>query len=216
MSLFSELSNKSRKKKIKLFYELTNPQPDSLILDVGAEINPDGNRGLQLIDSYENKHNISCINLSEDHIQKIKDIYTQIDAKVANACDLPYPDKYFDIVYCNAVIEHVGDFEQQRKMASEIMRVGKSWFVTTPNRWYPFEFHLRLPFITWLPFHGYRKVGGFFGYNHVKMKYVFGKVDTNLWLLGSKELAKLFDKSTIIKSRITFMPETLIAFGRGE
>jgi hypothetical protein len=37
-------------------------------------------------------------------------------------------------------------------MAAEIMRVGKKWFITTPNRWFPFEFHLRLPVVSWLPY----------------------------------------------------------------
>ena len=89
----------------------------------------------------------------------IKKHYPEIEAVVGDARDLPWPDKYFDAVYCNAVIEHLGDFENQKKMAAEIMRVGKRWFVTTPNRWYSFEFHLRLPFVTWLPGHSYFWVG---------------------------------------------------------
>jgi len=59
---------------------------------------------------------------------------------LGDALDLRWPDKYFDAVYSNAAIEHVGDFDSQKRMAAEVMRVGKRWFVTTPNRWYPFEF----------------------------------------------------------------------------
>jgi ubiquinone/menaquinone biosynthesis C-methylase UbiE len=83
---------------------------------------------------------------------------------MGDACDLPWADKYFDLVYSNAVIEHVGSFEIQKKVASEIMRVGKSWFVSTPNRWYPFEFHMRRPFVTWLPGDLYLKVGRLFSH----------------------------------------------------
>ena len=98
-------------------------------------------------------------------------------------------------------------------MASEIMRVCKRWFVTTPNRWYPFEFHIRLPFITWLPFHGYLKIGQIICYNHVKKKYVFGQKIDHLRLMTANELRMCFPGSQIIKQRVTFMPETLIAIG---
>lgn len=180
------------------------------ILDVGAEINPAGDGSLQLIDSYPWKSNLSAINLSEAHINKIKEVYPEIDARIGNACNLPYPDKSFDVVYSNAVIEHVGSFEHQKQMASEIMRVGKSWFVTTPNRWYPFEFHMRLPFVTWLPLHGYRVIGKLISYNHVAKKYQFGLDRNELCLVTQRELEYLFPGSRIIKSRITFMAETLI------
>jgi hypothetical protein len=66
--IFSKLSYKSRKKKLKLFYDLLSPDEHTKILDVGAEINPSGDRGLQLIDGYQWKHNLSAINLSERHM----------------------------------------------------------------------------------------------------------------------------------------------------
>ena len=116
-------------------------------------------------------------------------------------------------MYSNAVIEHVGDFAKQKKMASEIMRVGKRWFVTTPNRWYPFEFHMRLPFITWLPFHGYLWAGRIVWYNHVIGKYTFGGTRDDLRLMSARELKACFPGSRIIKQRVTFMAETLIAVG---
>lgn len=148
MSLFAKLSYISRKRKLALFDNLMKPTCKTKVLDVGAEINPDGNADLQLIDSYTWKNNLSAINIFPEEISRIKQYYPEIDARVGDVRELPWPDKYFDAVYSNAVIEHVGDFENQRKMAAEVMRVGKQWFVTTPNRWYPFEFHLRLPFVT--------------------------------------------------------------------
>lgn len=214
MGLFTKLSVVSRKRKLELFYRVMAPSESKKVLDVGAEINPNGDRGLQLIDSYPWKNNISAINLSSDHIDSIKNIYPQIDARVADACRLPWPDKYFDIVYCNAVIEHLGDFSNQKKMAREIVRVGKSWFVTTPNRWYPFEFHLRLPLVTLFPGKFYLFAGRLCSYCHIKKKYVFGLNRNDLRLLTSRELIHCFPDSKIIKQRVTFMAETLIALSK--
>lgn len=64
---------------------------------------------------------------------------------------LPFREGAFDIAYSNSVIEHLGDFSGQQKFASEIIRVGVSYFVQTPNKWFPVEPHLLTPFIYWLP-----------------------------------------------------------------
>jgi len=213
LSLFRKLSYISRQRKLELFNRTMKPSGQMKVLDIGAEINPDGDRGLQLIDSYPWKNNLCAVNLSSEHVSMIKQYYPEIEATVGDACKLPWPDKYFDVIYSNAVIEHVGDFEKQKKMASEIMRVGKRWFVTTPNRWYPFEFHLRLPFVTWLPWHGYLKVGRIISYNHVQQKYSFGAKRSGTRLLSAKDLQRCFPASKIIKQRVTFMAETLIAIG---
>jgi len=189
------------------------PSGQIKVLDIVAEINPDDDRGLQLIDSYPWKNNLCAVNLSSEHISMIKQYYPEIEATVGDACKLPWPDKYFDVIYSNAVIEHVGDFAKQKKMASEIMRVGKRWFVTTPNRWFPFEFHLRLPFVTWLPGHSYLWVGRIISYNHVRKKYMFGIKNDGLRLLTARKLKLCFPNSKIIKQRVTFIAETLIVVG---
>jgi len=190
-----------------------NPTQEMKILDLGAEINPTNENIVQFIDSYPWNNNVSAINLSPEHISLIKQYYPEVDARVGDACALPWEDKHFDIVYSNAVIEHLGSFEKQKKMAAEIMRVGKSWFITTPNRWYPFEFHMRLPFVTWLPRNGYIRFGQIISYNHMEKKYMSGIKREGLRLLKAKELKHCFPSSRIIKQRITFMAETLICVG---
>jgi len=213
MGLFSKLSYISRKRKLELFNNMIGSSEQTKVLDVGGEVNPRDGSSLQLIDLYPWKKNFSVVNLSCEHISRIKKHYPQVDARVGDALSLPWPDKYFDAVYSNAVIEHVGDLVKQKQMATEIMRVSKRWFVATPNRWYPFEFHMRLPLITWLPRHGYVWVGSLISYNHVRQKYVFGVKQSGIRLMTARELKQCFPGSKIIKQRVTFMAETLIAVG---
>jgi SAM-dependent methyltransferase len=71
---------------------------------------------------------------------------------IGDARDLrAFADGEFDVVFSNAVIEHVGDRARQRRLVVEALRVGRRVFLTTPNRRFPVEVHTRLPFVHWLP-----------------------------------------------------------------
>jgi SAM-dependent methyltransferase len=213
MSVFSKLSLISRARKLELFNQIMSPEKDMKLLDVGAQINPNSHNEHQLIDTYPWKRNFAVVNISQEHVLAIKKRYPEVEAVVCDACELPWPDKSIDVVFSNAVIEHLGSFERQKKMAAEIMRVGKRWFVTTPNRWFPFELHLRLPLVTWLPGNSYLRIGNIISYNHIRGKYMFGMKREDLRLLSARELEECFPGSKIIKQRVTFMAETLIAVG---
>src|ERR1017187_2845994 len=58
---------------------------------------------------------------------------------------VPFRDAAFDVVFSNSVIEHVGDAQSQRAFAREVARVGRAYWVQTPNRWFPVEQHLLTP-----------------------------------------------------------------------
>lgn len=213
MSLFASLSAVSRRRKLELFYKTMRPSPWMRVLDVGAEVESETDDCCKFLDEYPWRHKVTAVNIDPEHVQRIAQRYPEVEVVVADARNLPWPDNYFDIIYSNAVIEHVGTFEDQKQMASEVMRVGRQWFITTPNRWYPFEFHLRLPLVTWLPGDAYLRCGRIVGYDHVRRQYVMGADYSGLRLMTPAELVACFSGSRVIKQRVTFMAETLIAVG---
>src|SRR5947208_15220808 len=71
---------------------------------------------------------------------------------------MPFPDKHFDIVFSNAVVERAGNSEDQAAFISEACRVGRRVFITTPNRWFPVEHHTAVPLLHYLPKRMYRVI----------------------------------------------------------
>lgn len=75
-----------------------------------------------------------------------------IEQVVGNACNMPqYGDRTFDIVHSNSVLEHVGSYRNMQDFAKEIRRVGKCYYIQTPNFWFPIDPHIAFPFVHWLP-----------------------------------------------------------------
>lgn len=66
-----------------------------------------------------------------------------------DGCSIPLEDNSFDLTFSNSVIEHVSGIERQRQFAKEIIRVGRRYYVQTPNYYFPIEPHFLTPFFHW-------------------------------------------------------------------
>jgi hypothetical protein len=130
--------------------ECALPDPSKTILDIGVTSDRSYDASNYLEAWYPHKDKVTASGIDEADF--LEDIYPGMTFIKADALDLPFPDQSFDVVHSSAVIEHVGDFKNQTKMISECARVARShFFITTPNRWFPVEFHSVLPLIHWLP-----------------------------------------------------------------
>ena len=154
MRLADSISLRSRERKLRLFLEELRPMPGTTVLDVGAdELGFGEGDGCGTLNFFEERYpwpeRITALGLHDGG--GFRSRYPHIPYVQGDACALPFDDASFDIVFSNAVIEHVGGRERQRAFVSEAIRVGRRVFITTPNRRFPVEIHTRLPFVHWLP-----------------------------------------------------------------
>jgi len=199
--LLLHLHRKSRERKHRMFLRLLSPTPEMRILNVGATGTQLG-LAEQFESSYEYRSRIVGGGISFAEAQDYRNSFPGVQAVVFDGCALPFPDKSFDIVYSNAVLEHLPGSDYVRRFAAEVQRVGKGWFVTTPNLWYPVEPHYHLPLVQFLPEPT----------QHRLVKRLGKTPYDNLQLLTKSQLRKLFPVGDVIGCRVTFYPETLIAY----
>ena len=144
---------------------------------------------------------------------------TGTDLVAGDGRSLPFCDGAFDIVFSNSVIEHVGSTADQQKFAREVARVGKGYWVQTPNRRFPFEMHVMLPLVHYLPPEWQRRVvTRFTGWEmlvphttDVRRDYLHHFLN-ELHLLDATELNALFPDAGIARERFLGLSKSLIAF----
>lgn len=154
MRLADAISLRSRERKLRLFFDELRPTPETTVLDVGAdELGFGDGGGCATLNFFEERYpwpdRITALGLHDGAGFRTR--YPQIAYVQGDACALPFEEGAFDVVFSNAVIEHVGGRDRQRRLVSEALRVGRRVFVTTPNRRFPVEVHTRLPLVHWLP-----------------------------------------------------------------
>ncbi len=154
MRLADAVSLRSRKRKLRLFLDELQPTPETTVLDVGAdELGFGEGGGCRTLNFFEELYpwpeRITALGLQDGSAFRAR--YPDVRYVQGDALALPFEDGAFDVVFSNAVIEHVGGRERQRRFVSEALRVGRSVFLTTPNRLFPVEVHTGLPLVHWLP-----------------------------------------------------------------
>jgi hypothetical protein len=127
-----------------------------------------------------------------------------------------FPDKSFDVVFSNSVIEHVGSYENQARMAREMMRVGRRWFVQTPNRRFPLEPHFLFPWFQYLPSGVRARMVNRFDMGWYKripdLNAAREEVDS-IQLLTKRRFSALFPGSKIHTERLAGLAKSFVAYG---
>jgi hypothetical protein len=119
-----------------------------------------------------------------------------------------------DVCFSNSVIEHVGPLEDQRRMADEVRRVGRSYVIQTPYRYFPIEPHFVMPLWQFLPV-GLRVAL----HRRLDLGWMPRTPDpkaartnvTGIRLLDIAEMQQLFPDAVIEKERIGPLVKSLIA-----
>lgn len=137
-------SNRMRSRRFQLFERLVADLPKPIrLLDVGGTNEFWHNRGWAGDDRYR----ITLLNLGTQERR-----WDNIESVAGDACDLSrYGDGTFDVAFSNSVIEHLFTLENQRRMAAEVARVARCYWVQTPNFWFPIEPHFHVVGWQWMP-----------------------------------------------------------------
>jgi hypothetical protein len=148
----ARVSLRSRERKMRLFLELFAPGPATTVVDVGVTDAPFGGGSSDNFFEamYPWPERITAVGRTE--LDRFAAAFPDVRAVRSDGRDLPFSDGDFDLGFSNAVVEHVaGGVAGQRRFVEELCRVARRVFVTTPNRWFPFDPHTLLPFVHWLP-----------------------------------------------------------------
>ena len=145
-SLMNRISYAKRKEMFGILQKLVDFEKLDAVLDVGAtadKVHPESNFFEQF---FPQKNKITALSNQDAKFLEIQ--YPGLIFVQGNGLDMPFKDNNFDLVFSSAVLEHVGSFEKQCQFFNECLRVSKKYvFLTTPNRFYPVDFHTYLPFV---------------------------------------------------------------------
>lgn len=128
-----------RQRRMRAFFEIMRPDTAQPILDVG------GTEDLWLHAGYAGP--VVCLN----PMHRAGPTLPNVRYIEGNGCDMNFEAGSFDIVFSNSAIEHVGAWGARQQFADEIRRVGRRWWVQTPNYWFPIEPHVLMPCYQFLP-----------------------------------------------------------------
>lgn len=136
-AVLDTVSDYARSRRMQHFSDRLHPTPSLRVLDLG---------GTPAVWRYiPARLRITIVNLSGATGADMAS-HHDLEFIEGDACDLPQlEDRSFDIVFSNSVIEHVGGEARQAAFAREVLRLGKSYWVQTPSKWFPIEAHTGMP-----------------------------------------------------------------------
>jgi len=206
----NSINQKFREKRFEFFLNLLkkiNSKQPIQILDIG------GTESYWEQMNFANNNNIHITLLNLEQVQVKHKNLTSIKG---DACDLStINDNKFDIVYSNSVIEHLFSFENQKRMADEIRRVGICFYVQTQNFYFPIEPHWLFPFFHYFPFKMRVFLTKHFDLGHYKKSITkeaaILRVE-EVKLLTEKEMKSLFPEGKIYREKFLGLNKSVTSY----
>ena len=187
-----DLGNRFRQHRMRKFLELVPLDRKVRILDLGGTA--DYWRALPALYGLPNVE-ITILNLDQQNVTD-----RNLTVQYGDACATRLPDNSFDVVHSNSVIEHVGGWPKMISFARECRRLAPSFFVQTPNYWFPIEPHYKRPFVQFLP--------------PLLRRMVTGDDPARIRLLGARQMRQLFPDAEIWRERFAGLSKSLVALRR--
>lgn len=206
--LRSHFAWKAREAMLERFMAALHIGPDSKVLDIGVTPDvslPESNHFEQ---RFPYPKNLTATSIED--VSGLRRQFPQVTFMQTSSERLPFESAQFDAVFCSAVIEHVGSREEQAAFLAEVARVGRGFMLTTPNRWFPLDFHTFLPLVHWLPQPAHQSVLRGVGKD-------FWAQTSNLNLLSRTDLMSMQPSGTSLTVecvKLLGWPSNLIAWGR--
>lgn len=195
----SDTVRRWRQRRYRLFLELCRVGPDEAILDVGA-----GSGGA--LERFNTTNPIVALDLNPLASEWLA--APNVKVQIGDGTKLQFRDGEFGAVFSSSVIEHVPK-ELWPDFAAEIRRVGKRYFVQTPNRYFPIEPHYQFPFFQFLPRRAQRALNN---------RFSLGWQQKGEWeeinLLTARDLRQLFPEAEIHRERVFGLTKSLMAVRR--
>lgn len=203
-----KFSAEARKKRAQIFREFFSIDEHTKILDLGS--NNGTNIFNVLQDTNYNPANVHIADIDKNAIEEGRRNYGFNAVLIDESGRLPFPEKFFDIVFCSSVIEHVTivksdvwswkdgaqfkreSWKRQKEFAGEIVRLGKQYFVQTPCKTFPIESH------TWLPIVGYLPRKQFLPILKLSNRFWVKQAEPDFNLLGEEDMEQLFPDAKIV------------------
>jgi hypothetical protein len=197
-----------RKRRHALFLALIDELNEPLrILDVGGS-----QRFWESMDYVAGEDvEITLLNRKRVKVRQPGFVYVQGDARDMKR----FADNDFDVVFSNSVIEHVGDFGDQQQMAEEVRRVGRRYFLQTPNRYFPIEPHFFFPLFQFLPLSvkvSLLMILPLTPRGRIRDREQAVRAVTEIRLLTRAELQELFPGATLKQERFLGLTKSFVVF----
>ena len=207
---FDRIATKKRLEIVKIIQSQIDKFNIKDVLDIGTTNDNVNNSSNIIIKKFKNLKTYKSISDQKINSSFFKKKFNK--SITSNFSKKELDELRSDLVISNATIEHVGDLKKQKKMISNIIKLSKKIFIIiTPNRFYPIDFHTKLPFLHWLPKPLHRLILKILGLN-------FYANEKNLNLLSKNDFTKIVDQKNITFkiTNITLfkIPSNLILIGK--